>query len=77
MGETRPEPASRRPTNENFASFDPNFRIVLEGEALERRVLGRPLSHATNYFEELGVAKRAKRAPAMRFAKRARKLGPW
>ena len=64
-------------TNENFASFDPNFRIALEGEALEWRVLGRLLSHATSYFEELGVAKRAKPAPAMRFARRARKLGPW
>ena len=26
-------------TNENFASFDPNFRIDLKGEALEWRVL--------------------------------------
>ena len=30
-------------TNENFASFDPNFRIDLKGEALEWRVLGRLL----------------------------------
>ena len=64
-------------TNKNFASFDPNFRIVLEGEALVWRVLGRLLSHATSYFEESSVAKRAKPAPTMRFAKRARKLGPW
>ena len=39
-------------TNENFASFDPNFRIALKGEALVLvwRVLGRLLSHATGYF---------------------------
>ena len=47
-------------TNENFASFDPNFRVNLKGEALEWRVLGRLLTHATSYFEELGVAKRTK-----------------
>ena len=64
-------------TNENFASFDPNFRVDLKGEALEWRVLGRLLAHATSYFEELGSAKRTKKAPATRFAKRPRKLGPW
>ena len=64
-------------TNENFASFDPNFRVDLRGEALEWRVLGRLLAHATSYFEELGSAKRTKKAPATRFAKRPRKLGPW
>ena len=48
-----------------------------EGEALEWRVLGRLLAHATSYFEELGSAKRTKKAPATRFAKRPRKLGPW
>ena len=58
-------------TNENFASFDPNFRVDLKGEALEWRVLGRLLAHATSYFE------RTKKAPATRFAKRPRKLGPW
>ena len=61
----------------NFASFDPNFRVDLKGEALEWRVLGRLLAHATSYFEELGSAKRTKKAPATRFAKRPRKLGPW
>ena len=61
-------------TNENFACFDPNFRVDLKGEALEWRVLGRLLAHATSYFEELGSAKKA---PATRFAKRPRKLGPW
>ena len=64
-------------TNENFASFDPNFRINLEGEALEWRVLGRLVGYATSYFEELGEAKRTKKVHAARFAKRARKLGPW
>ena len=64
-------------TNENFASFDPNFRVDLKGEALEWRVLGRLLAHATSYFEELDSAKRTKKAPATRFAKRPRKLGPW
>ena len=64
-------------TNENFASFDPNFRVNLEGEALEWRVLGRLAGYATSYFEELGVAKRTKKVHATRFAKRARKLGPW
>ena len=64
-------------TNENFASFDPNFRVDLKGEALEWRVLGRLLAHATSYFEELGSAKRTKKAPATRFAKRRSKLGPW
>ncbi|OLP77769.1 Aldehyde dehydrogenase [Symbiodinium microadriaticum] len=49
-------------TNENFASFDPNFRIALKGEALEWRVLGRLLRYATSYFEELGEAKRTKKA---------------
>ena len=48
-----------------------------EGEALEWRVLGRLLAHATSYFEELGSAKRTKKAPATRFAKRPRKLGLW
>ena len=60
-------------TNENFASFDPNFRIDLKGEALEWRVLG----YVTSYFEELGGAKRTRKVHATRFAKRARKLGPW
>ena len=56
-------------TNENFASFDPNFRVDLKGEALEWRVLGRLLAHAT---------KRTKKAPATRFAKRPRtSLGDW
>ena len=64
-------------TNENFASFDPNFRIDLKGEALEWRVLGRLLRYATSYFEELGEAKRTKKVHAARFAKRTRKLGPW
>ena len=32
-------------------------------------VLGRLLDHATSYFEELGVAKRAKRPTALRFSK--------
>ena len=64
-------------TNENFASFDPNFRVNLEGEALEWRVLGRLAGYATSYFEELSVAKRTKKVHATRFAKRARKLGPW
>ena len=64
-------------TNENFASFDPNFRIDLRGEALEWRVLGRLLRYATSYFEELGEAKRTKKVHATRFAKRTRKLGPW
>ena len=64
-------------TNENFASFDPNFRIDLKGEALEWQVLGRLLGYATSYFEELGEAKRTKKVHATRFAKRARKLGPW
>ncbi|OLP77936.1 hypothetical protein AK812_SmicGene41941 [Symbiodinium microadriaticum] len=64
-------------TNENFASFDPNFRIDLEGEALEWRVLGRLVGYANSYFEELGEAKRTKKVHATRFAKRARKLGPW
>ena len=40
-------------------------------------MLGRLLAHATSYFEELGSAKRTKKAPATRFAKRPRKLGPW
>ncbi|OLP80382.1 hypothetical protein AK812_SmicGene39225 [Symbiodinium microadriaticum] len=62
-------------TNENFASFDPNFRIDLKGEALEWRVLGRLLRHATSYFEELGEVKRTKKVHATRFAKRTRKLG--
>ena len=64
-------------TNENFASFDPNFRIDLKGEALEWRVLGRLLRFTTSYFEELGEAKRTKKVHATRFAKRTRKLGPW
>ena len=64
-------------TNENFANFDPNFRIDLKGEALEWRVLGRLLRYATSYFEELGEAKRTKKVHATRFAKRTRKLGPW
>ena len=64
-------------TNENFASFDPNSRVDLKGEALEWRVLGRLLAHATSYFEELRSANRTKEAPATRFAKRPRKLGPW
>ena len=59
-------------TNENFASFDPNFRIDLKGEALEWRVLGRLLRYATSYFEELGEAKRTKKVHATRW-----KLGPW
>ena len=63
-------------TNENFASFEPNFRIDLK-EALEWRVLGRLLGHATSYFEELGKATRTKKVHATRFAKRTRKLGPW
>ena len=64
-------------TNQNFASFDPNFRIDLKGEVLEWWLLGRLLAHATSYFERLGTARRTDRAPAKRFAKRARKLGPW
>ena len=44
-------------TNENFASFDPKFRIDLKVEALEWRVLGRLLGHATS----LGEAKRTKK----------------
>ena len=69
----------RRDLNQlaDAASFDPNFRVDLKGEALEWRVLGRLLAHATSYFEELGSAKRTKKAPATRFAKRPRKLGPW
>ena len=63
--------------NESFASFDPAFRIELDGDVQKRRVLGRLLNHATNYFEELGVAKRTKRPVAMRFSKRPHKLGPW
>eukprot|EP00439_Symbiodinium_sp_Y106_P036849 s6509_g4.t1 len=58
-------------------SFDPNFRVDLKGEALEWRVLGRLLAHATSYFEVLGSAKRTKKAPATRFAKRPRKLGAY
>ena len=64
-------------TNENFANFDPNFRIDLKGETLEWRVLGRLLRYTTSYFEELGEAKRTKKVHATRFAKRTRKLGPW
>ena len=41
-------------TNENFASFDPNFRIDLKGEALEWRVLGRLFGHATSYLRRAG-----------------------
>eukprot|EP00439_Symbiodinium_sp_Y106_P077224 s2154_g16.t1 len=48
-------------TNENFASLGPNFRIALKGEALEWRVLGRLLSNATSYFEELGELKKESR----------------
>ena len=43
--------------------------VDLKGEALEWRVLGRLLAYATSYFEELGSAKRTKKAPATRFAK--------
>ena len=64
-------------TNENCATFDPNFSIDLKGEALEWRVLGRLLGHATSYFEELGATKRTKKVHTTRFAMRARKLGPW
>ena len=32
--------------------------------------LGRLLAHATSYFEELDSAKRTKKAPATRFAKK-------
>ncbi|OLP78408.1 hypothetical protein AK812_SmicGene41416 [Symbiodinium microadriaticum] len=55
-------------TNENFASFDPNFRIDLKGEALEWRVLGRLLRCTTSYFEELGEAKRTKKVHATRIS---------
>ena len=41
-------------TNENFASFSPDFRVALEGEKLEWRVLGRLLEHSSSYFQELG-----------------------
>ena len=46
MDQERPEPVADDLTNVNFASFDPNFRIDLEGEALEWRVLGRLVGYA-------------------------------
>ena len=60
-------------TNENFASFSPDFRVALEGEKLEWRVL----EHSSSYFQELGVRKRTEGPKVPRFSKRARKLGPW
>ena len=52
-------------TNENFASFDPNFRVDLKGEALEWRVLRSTLkSYATSYFEELGVDEEDQEGPS-------------
>ncbi|OLP78798.1 hypothetical protein AK812_SmicGene40995 [Symbiodinium microadriaticum] len=48
-------------TNQNFASFDPNFRIDLKGEVLEWWLLGRLLAHATSYFERSMVAFRLRK----------------
>ncbi|CAE7198876.1 unnamed protein product, partial [Symbiodinium natans] len=64
-------------TNENFASFDPKFRIELSGEKLDWRVLDKLLVHAKSYYEGLGLSKRAKGSKPGRFAKRTRKLDPW
>ncbi|CAE7346838.1 DSK1 [Symbiodinium sp. KB8] len=35
-------------TNENFASFDPEFRVKLEGSSLEWRILDRLLEHSSS-----------------------------
>ena len=58
--------------NENFASFSPDFRVALEGEKLEWRVLGRLLEHSSSYFQEPGVRKRTEGPKVPRFSKRAR-----
>ena len=64
-------------TNENFESFDPQFRVELSGGKLEWRILDKLLAHAKSYYEELGVSKRAKGSKPGRFVKKTRKLDPW
>ena len=64
-------------TNENFASFDPEFRVKLEGSSLEWRILDRLLEHSASYYHELGVQKRERKAKPTRFSRKVRKLGAW
>ena len=64
-------------TNENFASFDPAFRIPLRGEELEWKILGKLLGHAESYYEELNLRKRARPRKRGRFGQKRRKLDPW
>ena len=64
-------------TNENFASFDPAFRIHLRGEELEWKILGKLLGHAESYYEEPNLRKRARPRKGGRFGQKRRKLDPW
>ena len=64
-------------TNENFASFDPEFRVKLEGSSLEWKILDRLLEHSASYYHELGVQKRERKAKPLRFSRKVRKLGAW
>ena len=64
-------------TNENFASFDPAFRVHLKGEELEWKILGRLLKHAESYYEELSLRKRARAPQGGRFGRKRQKLEPW
>ena len=52
-------------TNENFASFDPEFRVKLEG------------SSPASYYGELGAQKSERTAKPIRFSRKVRKLGAW
>ena len=64
-------------TNENFDSFDPQFRIKLEGSSLQWRILDQLLEHSASYYQELGVKKRERAAKPSRFSRKVRKLGAW
>ena len=70
-------------TNEKFDSFDPEFRVPLEGAGvplegaeLRWRVLDKLLGYADNFYNELRKRKAAPIEPSKR-AKRVRKLKPW
>ena len=63
-------------TNEKFDSFDPEFRVPLNGEDMRWRVLDKLLSCADNFYSELRKRKAAQLGPS-RKAGKIRKLDPW
>ena len=62
-------------TNENFASFDPQFRVERTGEKPEWRILDKLLDYAGGYYEmkSSGGAKTSERVEAGHFGRKTRK----